>query len=170
MKGMPRALSRAKSNGLPVTSVETVALVNLAISVADGAPGFGNVAIANLPKGDLVLLGAMAELQFTSASGTIINAWTGTYSVGTVGTANNQVTDPGEATIIQATTISAATLKVSPETRGVHAIANSGLSVNNQAGTTQLFLNLLVDDASISGAAAFTVTGKVRFAFANLGI
>lgn len=166
MKGLPRSLKSADKSGAIVAAL---VLNNVAISVADGAPGFGSVAIGQLPQGEILLLGAFAEFVFTSASGTITNTWTGSYSVGTVGTADGDLVDLNEATIIQATTISAATLKVSPETRGTNAIANSGLIISNQSNNTQLFLSLLVDDAGISGAAAFTVLGKLKLSYVNLG-
>ena len=167
MKGLPRALRNADEFG---ASVASLALNNVPIAVADGAPGFGNVAIGQLPQGEILLLGGFAELTFMSASGTIIAAWTGTHSVGTVGTVDSDVADAGEATFVQASTIAAATAKVSPETRGVSAVANTGTIISNQAGTSQLFLNLLIDDASISGAAAFTVSGKVKYSYVNLGV
>lgn len=166
MKGFPRSLKHADAFG---AAVSTLILTNKAISVADGAPGFGNVAIGQLPEGEILLLGGFAELTFTTADADVIAAWTGSFSVGTAGTIDADVADTGEATFIQSSTIAAATAKVSPETRGVSAVANTGTIISNQAGTSQLFLNLLIDDASISGAASFTVSGKVKFSYVNLG-
>jgi hypothetical protein len=166
MKGLPRSLKHADESG---AAVATLILKNTAVSVADGAPGFGNVAIGRLPVGEILLLGAFAELVFTTTDADVIATWTGSFAVGTVGTIDSDVADANEATFIQSSVIAAATAKVSPETRGVSAVANTGTIINNQAGTSQLFLNLLIDDASISGAASFTVSGKVKFSYVNLG-
>ena len=166
MKGLPRSLRNADAFG---AAVSTLILRETAISVADGAPGFGNVAIGQLPQGEILLLGGFAELVFTTADADVTATWTGSFSVGTVGTVDSDLADTGEATFIGSSVIAAATAKVSPETRGVSTVANCGTIISNQAGTSQLFLNLLIDDASISGAAVFTVSGKVKFSYVNLG-
>jgi hypothetical protein len=140
-----------------------------ALNVVDGAPGFGFAPVGGFPQGNILFLGAVAYLRFTTASANIIAAFDGDFSIGTTGTVDNDVADAGEANIIPSTPLNPATAKVSPYVRGVSSAALNGVILDNTDGSLLLNLNLLIDDTSISGAAAFTVDGVVRLAYIVMG-
>lgn len=136
------------------------------INVADGAPGFGTMVITGLPQGNILFLGAVSYLRFTTADADVIAAFDGDYSLGTSPTADNALAGT-EVNLVPSTPLGAATAKVSPYVRGV-STAN-GVILDNTDGSLEVNLNLLIDDASISGAAAFTVDGVVRLAYIVMG-
>jgi hypothetical protein len=166
-KGLARSLSRAKSTAQPITkqNIRVVETVN----VADGAPGFGTTVVAALPVGNLLFLGAVAYLQFTTADADVTTTFDGDFSLGTVATVDNDVADANEADLVPSTAFGAATAKVSPVIRGVSTDALGGGIIDNTAGDKNINLNVLIDDTSISGAAAFTVSGSVHIAYIVLG-
>lgn len=168
MKGLPRSLAKA---GLLQTSVAiaSIPVRDLSIAVADGVPGFGTAVIAGLPQGNLLFLGAVGYLQLSTTDADVIAAFTGAFSVGTVGTVDGDVADAGEADILPSTTLTAATAQVSPYTRAASTDALGGGIFDNTDGSLELNLNLLIDDASISGAATFTAEGVLHIAYIKLG-
>ena len=166
MKGLPRSLARAQLSSIMNTSIR---VKDLTVSVADGAPGFGTAVLAGLPQGNILYLGAVSYLQFTTADADISATFDGDYAIGTVPTANNSLADAGDADIVPSTAFGAATAKVSPVIRGASTDALGGLIIDNTAGTLELNLNVLIDDAAISGAADFTVQGSVHIAYVLLG-
>lgn len=139
------------------------------INVVDGAPGRGSVAILGLPQGNILFLGAVAYLRFTTADADIIAAFDGDFSLGTVPTADNDLVDAGEADIVPSTPLGAATAKVSPYVRGASGAALNGIILDNTDGSLEVNLNLLIDDTSIAGAADFVVDGVVRLAYIVMG-
>lgn len=139
------------------------------LNVADGAPGFGTVPVAGLPQGNILFLGAVAYLRFTTADADVIAAFDGDFSLGTAPTADNDLADAGEADIIPSTPMGAATAKVSPYIRAVSSAALNGVIFDNTDGSLEVNLNVLIDDASISGAAPFTVDGVIRLAYIVMG-
>jgi hypothetical protein len=86
-----------------------------------------------------------------------------------VPTANNSLGDAGDADIIPATTITAATNKVSTVLRGASTDALGGGIIDNTDGSLELNLNVIIDDTAISGAAAFLANGSVHVAYIVLG-
>ena len=66
--------------------------------------------------------------------------------------------------------MAAATAEVSPITRGLQADgAHCGVIFDNTAGALEVNLNLLIDDADISGTVAITVSGTVDISYIMLG-
>lgn len=169
-KGLPRSLSRGDAIKQEVIK-QTFTLNDLAITV-DGATGvgFGTAVIGDLPEGNILFLGAMSYLQFTTAeSSGITTTFDGDYAIGTVATADANVSDSGEANIIASTALGAATAKVSPLARGEGGGALTGVIFNNTDGSLELNLNLLIDDASISADDIdFTVDGHVVLLYSVL--
>lgn len=164
MKGLPRSLAHAGSASAPVGQ-KTIALGG-AISVADGAPGFGTLVVGGLPQGNISFRSAVVYLQLTTADADVIAAFDGDFSIGTVPTADNDVADAGEANIIASTALGAATAKVSPMVRATNI---TPVMLDNTDGSLELNLNLLIDDTSISGAADFTVSGVLYLDYVVLG-
>jgi hypothetical protein len=165
-KGLPRSLAHAKDD---VLQKVVIPVKNVTISVVDGAPGYGSVALAGLPEGNVLFLGAVAYLQLLTADADITTTFDGDYSIGTAATVDGDLADANEADIIPSTALGAATAKLSPVVRGVSTDALGGLIIDNTANTLNFNLNLLIDDAAISGAANFTVNGTLYLAYLVLG-
>ncbi len=167
-KGLPRSLGRANPQLAPIMK-QRIDVSDVAIAVADGAPGFGTVVIGDLPQGNVLFLGATAYLQFSTDDADVTAAFDGDFAIGTVATVDGNVSDPGEADVIPSTALGAATAKVSPRVRAVSTDAIGGGVIDNTDGSLELNLNLLIDDAAISGAASFTVNGVVWVLYSVLG-
>ena len=166
MKGLPRSLRNNQKN---VLQNRTVRLNNLAIAIADGAPGFGTAVIGGLPEGNILYMAAVGYLQFTSSSSALTATFDGDFSVGTVPTTDNSLGDANEADILPSTAMGAATAKVSPVIRSVSTDALGGLIIDNTAGSLELNLNVLIDDAAISGAVALKATGYIDLVYIVMG-
>lgn len=169
-KGLPRSRSRGVPIASPITKL-TIPIRNKTISVANGSstPGNGTLNIGGLPQGNLLFLGAVAYLQFSTADADIIATWEGDFSIGTVPTADTDLADAGEADILASTPVGPAVAKLSPVTRAASTDALGGGVLDNTDGSLELNLNLLIDDASQSGAADFTVNGYIVVALIPLG-
>lgn len=163
-KGLPRSRERGIQSGASAVVKQTIRL-NHTLNVADGAPGFGSVAIGDFPQGNILFLGATIYPRFTTASANVIAAFDGDYSLGTTPTADNALAGT-DVNLVASTALGAATAKVSPIVRGAGSTA---AMFDNTDGSLELNLNLLIDDTSISGAAAFTVTGVLSIAYIVLG-
>lgn len=167
MKGLPRSLSRGISQ-LPIVR-QTIPVSAKAISVAGTTDvGYGSVVIGDLPEGNILFLGAVSYMKFTTADADVQATFDGDYSVGSAPTADATLSG-SEVDIIQSTALGAATAGVSPVARGTHAAAISGTVLDNTDGSLELNLNLLIDDANISGTGDFTVTGALELVYIVLG-
>lgn len=167
MHGLPRSLARMVPTAAATPIVkQTIPVTAKPIAVVDGAPGYGTVVIGDIPEGNILLLGAVSYLRFSSADADLIATFDGDYSVGTVPTADTDLADAGEADLIPSTALGAAAAKVSPLVRGTNA---TQVVLDNTDGSLEVNLNLLIDDASISGAADLTVDGVVMLSYVVLG-
>jgi hypothetical protein len=166
MKGLQRSLKNAQKN---VLQNRTVRLNKLAIAIADGAPGYGTAVIGGLPEGNILFMAAVGYLQFTSSDADLTATFDGDFSVGTVATADGDVSDANEADILPSTAMGAATAKLSPVIRSVSTDALGGLIIDNTAATLELNLNVLIDDAAISGAVDMTATGYIDLVYIVMG-
>lgn len=165
MKGFIRSLTRnpARQNVLK----KSIPVRNLPISIAGTTGvGFGSAVLGDLPDGNLLILGAVAYLQFSTADTDVQTAFDGDYSVGTAPTADATLSG-AEVNVIPSTPLGAATAGVSPVVRG--ASAAPGGVLDNTDGSLELNLNLLIDDANISGTGDFTVTGVIILSYVVLG-
>lgn len=165
MKGMKRTLGRN-----PIQSAvakQVVKFKDLAISVAGTTGvGFGSVVIGGFPAGNILFLGAVAYATFTTADSDVQATFDGDYSIGTVPTADTDVSDSGEADITPSAALGAATSGVSPRVRSANA---TQAMFDNTDGSLEINLNLLIDDANISGTGSFTVTGELYILYSVLG-
>lgn len=166
MKGLPRSLGRVGAASSLRTL--TIPVKALAVTVADGAPGFGTAVISGLPQGNLLFLGAVAYLKFTSADADVIATYEGDFSIGTTPTADNALTGT-DADIVPSTALGPAVAKVTAQHRAASTDALGGGIFDNTDGSLELNLNVIIDDASISGSVAMTVDGLVHMAFVMLG-
>lgn len=164
MKGMIRALSR-NPFAQPVRKL-SIPVRNVPISVAGTTGvGFGTAVIGDLPPGNILFLGAVGYMQFATADGDVQAAFDGDYAIGTTPTADATVAGT-EADIVALTALGPATAGLSPVARGTNA---TQVILDNTDGSLELNLNLLIDDANISGTGDFTVSGVLHIAFTVLG-
>jgi hypothetical protein len=118
--------------------------------------------LGDLPKGNILFLGAVAYLQFFTASANVIATYDGDYSIGSAPTADATLSG-SEIDIVSSTALGAATAKLSPLVRGVNA---TQIMLDNTDNSLELNLNLLIDDASVSADAnVFTVNGTVTLSY-----
>ena len=166
---MSKGFKRIFQRNAGVKSYDVVLPVrNVTLAVTNGAPGYGTVVVGGLPQGNILFMGAVAYLQFTTADADVTATFDGDYSLGTGPTADGSLSG-SEVDIIPSTALGAATAKVSPNVRGVSAVATSGTIFDNTDGTLEVNLNLLIDDAAISGNADFTVEGAVYLSYKVMG-
>lgn len=161
MKGLPRSLAHADRG----VGVKTIPLDSVAIAVADGAPGFGTAVIGDFPAGNIHFRAAVAYIRLTTTDADVVAAFDGDFSIGTTPTADNALAGT-EVNIIPSTALGAATAKVSPIVRATNI---TGVMLDNTDGSLELNFNLLIDDASISGAASFTLTGYLLIDYIVMG-
>lgn len=166
MKGLVRSMSRGRPLRAGVQKLN-IDLTNLAILVAGTTGiGFGTGVIRGLPEGNILLLGAVANMQWRHSSANAIATWTGSVGIGSAPNADTALAG-SEVDIIASTTLAAATANVSPLIRAVNA---AQAILDNTAADLELNMNLLVDDLSISGNVTFTVVqGFLSIAYMQLG-
>ncbi len=166
---MPKGLGRSIGRGAPSKSpiVKQMVPVNaVPISVAGTTGvGWGTAVIGDLPEGNILFLGAIAYLQFNSADTDVVATYDGDYSIGSAPTGDATLSG-AEIDIIPSTALGAATGRLSPVVRGANA---TQAMLDNTDGSLEINLNLLIDDANISGTADMTATGFVQLAYIVLG-
>ena len=169
-KGLKRSLAHANMQSAPIVKqVIPVRAKTVTVAGATGV-GFGTVVLGGLPEANILFLGAVSYLQFTTADADVTATFDGDMGVGTVPTADADLGDAGDDNFIPSTALGAATAKVSPVVRGVSTDSESGIIIDNTAGSLEVNLNLLIDDASISADDVdFTVEGAVTLSYVVLG-
>lgn len=167
-KGLPRSLARG-GNRQPVRRLD-LKFTNAAISVAGtSGVGFGSAVIGDLPEGNILLLGAVAYATFSGpTSASLVDTFDGDYGIGSTPCDDGTITN-GDVDIIQSTALGAATAEVSPRVRGTSASSTAGVILDNTDGSLEINLNLLIDDANISGTVAMTATGVLHLSYVVLG-
>lgn len=144
------------------------ALTDVASTVA-----YSGKKVYDFPAGNILVLGATADLSITKTSAGVNDNWDGDASVGTVTASNNATLSSTEQDIIPTTP--------TPQATGVGAAAVTTFKAVNAAaiapldGTAtaiDLFLNLLVDDDDqdvTSTPASLVVNGTLVVTWINLG-
>lgn len=169
MKGLRYSLGRGPAMATPTIKRATYPVKNLSLTATAGvaADGFGSAVIGALPEGNVLFLGGISYLQFLTADADITATWTGSYGIGTTATVDNVIATTEEDLIIE-TSLTAATAKLSPVTRGEGDLVNM---IDNTAANVSLNLNLRIADASFtdSQSAIFTVNGYVQLVYIVLG-
>jgi len=170
-KGLPHSLQHS---GLDKVKVQTFVL-NETIAITGGAgvvdPG-ESVITGSLPEGNLLTLGAVANVTVDGTDADVLIDWAGDFGIGTVPNADADLADAGEDDLIPSTALVADTgLKVTLVTRGVSTQTEQSVILDNTGSTLELNFNLLVDDNFITDAAVgtFTVTGALYLALIVLG-
>lgn len=169
MKGLPRSRSRGPQAFSQIIKT-TVKATNVAVSVAGtSGVGWGTAVIGDLPEGNILLLGAVAYFRFTGpTSASLSDTFDGDYAIGSAPTGDATLSG-SEVDIIQSTALGAATAEVSPRARGTSTGTTAGVILDNTDGSLELNLQLLIDDADISGTVAMTATGVLHLSYIVLG-
>lgn len=162
-KGMKRSARRNK--GLPVSRVLRISTT---VVVADpgAANAFATAVIGELPQGNVVLLGAVLNLDtVTKGDADIIDAFTGNYAVGSAATADATLSG-AEVDIIPST---AFVTGVGGVSSGNRAVLAAPVTLNNTDESLEVNLNFFVADASISAASSLIFVGNLWMLYAVLG-
>lgn len=170
MKGLPYSNGRGNAAAAPTPrrvryDVKALALNVTSVTTADGV---GTVVVGDFPDGNILFLGGIAYLKFTTSDADITSLiWEGDYSVGTTATADATL-DGTDVNLIASSAVGPAVAKVSPLTRGAGSTA---ALFDNTDGSLEINLNVKVDAAHIGDSAtgSFTVDGYVELVYIVLG-
>lgn len=166
MKGLPRSLARSPKTA-PALHRVNIPFKALQVAITDpgAAVGYGTALCGALPEGNVLIVGAIANVVLSSASAGIIATFTANFSIGTAATADATLSG-NEVNIIPSTAVSAATAKVAPQARGANATA---VIIDNTAKDQSLNMNITVPDASLSANSTMQVDGVLHLAYVVLG-
>lgn len=173
MKGLPRSLANTPLADRMVVKERIAINKSVDITGVAATVDAATFVIGQLPAGNLLLLGAVAQIAVAGETpGTnIIDDWDGDFGIGTAPQADVDLGDAGDDNIIPSTALaSAADDKDAPNTRGA-STATEQVIINNEAGAMELNFNLLIDDNVITDDedGTFVVTGSLDIAYIVLG-
>lgn len=142
--------------------------VTFALTDVAGVVAYSGKKIYDFPEGNIVVLGAVADIALTKSSTGVNATWNGDFSVGTVTASNNSTLTSTEANIIPSTATPAGVAGVS-SARGKH----TAVAVVDGTGTAvDLYLNFLVDDADqdvTTTACNLICNGTITLTWMNAG-
>jgi len=167
-KGLPRSLSRGKALDQAVRKLRITVNEPMSFLGVDGAAIDQTAVIAGLPEGNILLLGAVANVTFTGpTSGNLTNDFQGDFAVGSI-PASDATLGGADVDIVGATAITAATAEVSGPIRV--AVATQSM-IDNTAGTAEVNLNVLLDADEVTDTETVivTVTGTIDIVYSVLG-
>ncbi len=172
MKGLARSIKRGGLGGaVPVR--RSIALNgSMDITGVAAAVDAGEFVIEGLPEGNILFLGAVANIIVSAVDADVLIDWAGDFGIGTIPNADVDLADAGDDDLIPSTALLADTgTKATLATRGASTATEHGLIIDNTAGALELNFNLLVDDNFITDAAVgtFTVTGTLELVYIVLG-
>ena len=171
-KGLIRSLSRGVEVDQKIVKRTIAISESIDITGVDATVDAGSVKIGNLPSGNILLLGAVANVAVSAgADAHVIDNWGGDYGIGTVANADVDLADATDDNIIPSTALTAgAADKDAQSTRGV-STATEQVIIDNTDGSGDLYVNLLIDDNVITDteAGTFAITGTLDIAYIVLG-
>lgn len=167
-KGLPRSMSRGRATQQEIIRLQ-IPIRNLVVPITDpgAAVAYGGAAIQGLPQGNILVLGAVANLQVT-AGANITATFTGNFSVGHAITADATLS-ANEISLVPSTALVAGVAGVSNGNRGVSTPTQTGVVIDNTDQTLNANLNVTIADAAISATSSVTVNGVLYLAFIVLG-
>jgi len=167
-KGLQRSLSRGPKATQNVVTERLMLNVALAFTGVGSAAVVATSPIAGLPEGNILLLGATANLTFTGpTSANLADDFQGDYGIGSTPASDNTITGT-DVNLVGSTAIAAATAEVSANNRGVNA---AQAVLDNTDGSGEMNLNVLLDADEVTDTeeVVVTVTGSVDVAYIVLG-
>ena len=167
-KGLPRSLSRDAKAQRQVVKESFSLSVDLDFTGDSGVVVFSTAAIGGLAEGNILLLGAVANLTFSGpTSANLKDDFQGDFGLGTTGADDATITGT-DIDIVDSTAIAAASSEVSTDNRGSNATT---VVIDNTDGSGSINLNVLLDADEVTDGedVVITVTGTVDIAYIVLG-
>lgn len=168
-KGLPRSMGKGPEIQQEIIK-KSISLNGKTITTTNGdtAVGYGTLVLQGLPQGNIKLLGCVCNIAtLTKGSANIVDAFDGDFGVGTTPADDATITGT-DVNIIPSTALQQGVSGVSSANRGV-STATQEVIIDNTAGTGEINLNLLIDDADISDDDTLTLTGDFHIAYIVLG-
>jgi len=167
-KGLPRSLARGEAAKRPIVNVRLPINKELTLTGSTGVAVFATTVLAGLTEGNILLLGAVANLTFTGpTSANLADDFQGDFGIGST-PADDATISGADDDVIASTAIPAA----SSEVAGPVRVANATQSIlDNTAGTGEINLNVLLDADEVTDGedVVVTVSGSVDLAYIVLG-
>lgn len=157
-----------KEFGVGPLKQTVITLSSRSITMTDeaGVVAYGGTKIYDFPAGNILVLGATADLTVTK-SGAGINAdFDGDFALGTVTASNNNSLASTEQNLIP-TTPTAQAVAGATTAKGINIAAIAPL--DGTATAVDVYLNFLIDDADQNGGGALLVSGPITLTWINLG-
>lgn len=154
-------------------TVLTCTALPISVTDAAGVIQYGGVQVYTMPKGATVSFGASIKGNLTmGTTGTIIDAFTGSTSLGTVTATNDGTLTTTEANWLQSTANSTASSKVAAiKNISVATILTEspGRVIDGTTTASPVFFNTLIADDATHTSATGTFTGIITIAWVSIG-
>jgi hypothetical protein len=157
-KGLPRSLGKSKAQGFQ-NAKTSLTDIPLSVSAVGAGVGFGSLSLDDLalPEGDVIVLGIVANLSFTSEDANIAATWSGDFSIGTKATIDADLVDDDEANLLPSTAIGPAVADVIASARYA-AVPVEAAQILELDAPEPLKINMLVDAANITDASTGVIS------------
>jgi len=171
MKGLKRSLQRGGTLTKQNVTRHKIVVKDLEVTVsaAGAAVGFGTVVAGDIPEGNVLLLGVAGYLKFdgSGSDANLVDDWEGDFSVGSTGITDVTL-DGTDVDILPSTALPAATAEVGVRTRAVNA---TQAILDNTDGSLEININALIDAADITDdeSVVLTVNGEIELCYIVLG-
>lgn len=168
-KGLPRSTKAAPPARASIVKATINVEKVLTFTGVTATAVFQTSVIGDLPEGNILLLGAVANLRFagSGSDANLLADFQGDFAIGSAATADNALSG-AEVDIVPATAIGPATAEVTGPHRGANA---TQAILDNTDGSLELNLNVLLDADEVTNAQTsnITVTGQLYLAYVVLG-
>lgn len=169
-KGLPRSHGRGDLARQEIVKATIQINSTLTFTGVAATAIFQTGVIGDLPEGNILLLGAVANLSFAGPAGgsaNLLDDYQGDFSIGSAATADNALAG-AEVDIVPSTAVGPATAEAAGPHRGANA---TQIMLDNTDGSLELNLNVLLDADEVTDAltANITVTGQLYLAYIVLG-
>lgn len=156
---------------------KTITFTNSPVVLVDHAAtvAYGSLKFFTFEKGQINIVGAVANLVVTKTSAGVVDAWNGDFGVGSVAADNSATLASTEQNVIPTTATPAAT-GTGSGAGGAHTTAKGKLTtaalLDGSVTAVDLYLNMLVDDANqdvTTTPCNLIVNGTITLTYANNG-
>jgi flagellin-like hook-associated protein FlgL len=133
-----------------------------------GVVAYAGKKVYDFPAGNIIVLGAVADLDLTKSSAGVNDTWDGDFGIGTVTASNNATLATTEQNIIPTTATPQAVAGVTTANGANTAVA----VLDGTATAVDAYVNILVDDADhdVTGTACNIIAnGTVTITWVNAG-
>lgn len=167
------SVTAAERQGIWKRTVLTLTAAPITISDDAGQAQYGGVKIYDFPEGLINFQGAVVKGNLTGGvTGTIIDAFTGVFALGSATASTGSSLTSTEADILPSTALTTAVAKVAA-VKGVSTATalteSGGRWLDGTAGAKDLYLNFAIADDATHTAGSATFTGTVEFLWAIVG-